>query len=339
MTDWKRAGELADAHRVQRLLASRYQNAAKITVRSRAIRFLASVQPTCVLDAWGGGMSAEELVRYGLAVLSVDNGGDFANVGVSRSRGFRALRIAGEEGGYRTAVGALSSHADAADAAFLDFMGHWGRDVARTVWSCRHMKALVVTLMPERVPVGRQSLTRDEWATIYKALLVRSSGMRVVWTHEYRRTSGLPAFVFALRAPATAARRTCSRQGCGANVLGHPNRRYCTVTCREAVHKARRSLAEVEAARERRSATRTRDRARENLMERLRRRDDPDHAPRRSAAHKRWREKDIDAARERERAAAREYYAAHREERLAYAREYKQRKRTLRRAAELSAAA
>ena len=73
-TDWRAAGIKADAHRVISEIRSSYTARPKEAVRVRAIKFLASRQPDRVLDAWGGGLSADLLVGAGLRVLSVDDG-------------------------------------------------------------------------------------------------------------------------------------------------------------------------------------------------------------------------------------------------------------------------
>lgn len=228
MTDWHAAGRLADAHRTMRLIANRYDNPAKRRVRDRALRFLAGARPALMLDAWGGGLSAAQAAEMGLEVLSVDDGRSFADYGVTKERGRRALEIAGREHGYRTAFGALESHAGRCDAAFLDFCGHWSPSMQRVIRACAHMKALVVTVMPERTPLGR--LSSMDWQIAMRALIESHSGMRTQWVNPYERSSGLSALCIALRAVGRAI--SCARQGC-ANPLPNTYRhtRYCSREC------------------------------------------------------------------------------------------------------------
>ncbi len=248
MTDWKAAGEKADAHRVVNLLRGPYKREEKAEQRDRTVAFLAHRKPTKVLDAWGGGSSADALVAAGLSVLSVDDGRSFVDCGVTRRRGMRAMTIAGQEGGYETAVGSLQSHAASCDAAFLDFIGFWSREVERTVRSCSHMKALVVTLMADRMAAG--SLTPSSWMIAYQALLESHSGMRVRWRYRYRRASGLSAIVFAL-APGGSRAIVCGLEGCDLPVIGGAKAMYCS-----ARHKRRADY--IRNADKKRSHARTR---------------------------------------------------------------------------------
>ena len=87
MTDWKAAGELADAHRVTRLLSSQFDTIAKHRVRNDVARFFRTAKADRVLDGWGGGASAKLMTEAGLTVLSVDDGRAFASEGVTKPRG------------------------------------------------------------------------------------------------------------------------------------------------------------------------------------------------------------------------------------------------------------
>lgn len=228
MTDWKAAGLKADAHRVIGLLTAPYSGAPKAKVRDRAIRFLVAQQPKLVLDAWGGGMSADAQVAAGLSVLSVDDGRSFREQGISPARGLRAMTIAGEEGGYRTASGRLAKHASECDAAFLDFCGQWSPEVARTIRACAHMSAIAVTIMPERTPLGR--LSPADWLIAYRALLTAHSGMSVRWAERYTRSaSGQGAMVFALVRVSASVPRECPQ--CGDPNLRRWGAKYCSDTC------------------------------------------------------------------------------------------------------------
>lgn len=226
MTDWKRAGEVADAHRVRNSFRAAYQSGAKRRARARAIRYLKRRGAGKVLDLWGGGESATALVAAGLNVLSVDDGRQAPSISASRMR--RALAINGATGGYETAFGSAWRFAAAADAAFLDFCGHWSREVERTVRACRHMTALVVTLMPERADIG--SMSRPMWAVAYAALLEASSGLHIEWQFHYRRSeSGQWAIVFGLRR--LGQRPDACVCGCGLPVTGSNRRKYATASC------------------------------------------------------------------------------------------------------------
>lgn len=268
-TDWRAAGIKADAHRVVAEIRSGYTARPKELVRARAIKFLAGRSPDLVLDAWGGGLSAEQMTDAGLRVLSVDDGRFFANVDVSKARGFRAMQIAGEERGYQTARGSLREHAHAADAAFLDFCGHWSSEVERTVRACAHMKAVVVTLMPERMALG--SLSAQSWSVAYRALLETHSGMRVRWHVRYVRSdSGLTALVYALdRSPARAGVVTCALSGCDLAPWGGAKSKFCSIA-----HKQKhRYMLDADRARSRARDRRAADPDKFREMERQRRAD------------------------------------------------------------------
>lgn len=230
MTDWT-TGQLADAHRVVGLLRSSFQSKAKTRIRQRALVFLSRWEPELVLDAWGGGQSASDAVAVGLSVLSVDDGRFFAAHGVSKARGFRAMSISGKERGYRTEESSLEKYAAECDAAFLDFCGFWSLEAERTVRACSGMKAIVVTLMADRLAIG-SNLSKASWVIAYRALLESHSGMRVFWHERYLRESGQTAICFALAPGSNSRVIVCQRDGCEEPVGGSAKSRYCSYYCK-----------------------------------------------------------------------------------------------------------
>ena len=168
-----------------------YDSTVKNAVRHWVVTELRAAEPRLVLDLWGGGESARLMAEAGLDVLTVDDG----RSGTSQEE----LEGAGVAEGYRTAWGPAEQYAGWCDAAWLDFCGHWCPEVSRTIRACRHMRLLVVTLMPERTPIADSRLSVDEWTTALAALVSEAAGMRVTAMRRYRRGSGLWALVFFAR--------------------------------------------------------------------------------------------------------------------------------------------
>ena len=199
MTDWRAAGQLADAHRVRDLARAAYGSSGKTYARSCAVRFMRTHSRGVVLDLWGGGTSADALTDTGLDVLSVEDGRWLkSGLGISGIRAKRALAQSGKEGGYRTDWGPAAKYARDCDAAFYDLCGHWCPDVRRLLQASSHMTAIAITLMPERVAIGK-NLTPSEWRVAYGALLkacLHTFSMRAYRT--YRRDDGQRVFVFHL---------------------------------------------------------------------------------------------------------------------------------------------
>lgn len=239
--DWRAAGRKADAHRVQRLMRGNYLSWDKDVVRRKVLRSLLTVKPSLVLDLNGGGGSAEALTAAGLNVLSVEDGRGFKAIGVTKPRGRRAFEIWAAEGGYRSAWGRAADVASQGDAAFWDFMGHWSPEVRRTLIASRHMKAIAVTLMPERVSIGER-LSSREWVTAYTALLESTTGMKVRWSHVYLRTSGRQATVFFLRPARRSGIRSCV--DCSEPIRAWSGARYCD-ECRRARRNGRTQTPEA----------------------------------------------------------------------------------------------
>jgi hypothetical protein len=160
MTDWTAAGrkawetrQLNDAHRVRDLYRAAFGGIPKSAARGRAIDVLKRAGGTVVLDLWGGGLSALELMAAGFRVIAVDDGSmplvDGDGRSVSNVRKMRALRVTAEEGGYEWRWGKAAKFMAEADCALLDFCGPLSSEVYRTIEAVRHMKAAIVTLMTD----------------------------------------------------------------------------------------------------------------------------------------------------------------------------------------------
>lgn len=213
MTDWQEAGRKADAHRIRNLYRAMFDDDRKDVVRWMAVEAFKKVGGRRCLDLWGGGLSAVELLNAGLDVISVDNGTmqltDRGNR-VSAMRKRRALEVTAEEDGYSARWGPVAKYAQEADVAFLDFCGPWSRDVRRAIEACRHMKAIVVTLMTDHEMVTGAT-TQAERRMAYEAFLRLATqlGSRhkgasgepfavVRRLCEYRRANGQPVWVYLL---------------------------------------------------------------------------------------------------------------------------------------------
>jgi hypothetical protein len=198
--DHKAAGQKADATIIANLVRDNYSNPAKDAIRRWVTLELLAVQPTLVLDLWGGGRSAEELTAAGLSVLSIDDGRGFP-AEIAKPRIKRALTIKAEVGGYRSAWGSAAKYAPECDAAWIDFMGHLCGDTIRILRACRHMKALAITLMPARM-AGVQNLPIDTWAAMYRAAIEYHTGMKMRhMVRRYRREGGQWALVLWMQIP------------------------------------------------------------------------------------------------------------------------------------------
>lgn len=211
MTDWPEAGRKADAHRVRDLYRGSFGSDAKTIARSRVIEAMRAADVTTVLDLWGGGMSAAELVRAGFRVISVDDGSMVLtdkDQPVSRSRKRRALEYAALEDGYEARFGKAETFASEADGAYLDFCGPWTASTRRAVQACRHMKAVVVTLTPDH-DVSTDATSPLEREMAYQLFLKMAwsekprweaitSGGHVRRLLDYRRPRGYAVFVYLL---------------------------------------------------------------------------------------------------------------------------------------------
>jgi hypothetical protein len=255
-------GIRADAHLVQRLMRSNYSSWQKDVVRRKVIRSLAAVTPDLVLDLDGGGRSGEAMVAAGLSVLSVEDGRWAKRLGVAEYRVQRSLEVCCVETGRTPAWGEAVLFAPRADAAFLDFMNHWSEENRQTLIACRHMKAVAVTLMFERLPVG-QKLLNEEWVALYTGLLEWATGMRVRWSHVYLRDRNLKAGVFFLRRENRKRQTPRECATCSVPLVSSAAR-----FCRSCLKSRKRSPESLERDRER-----SRDyyeRNREQLLERQR---------------------------------------------------------------------
>lgn len=207
--DWIEAGRKADAHRVRSLFRQTFDGEAKGVARGRIVEVLRASDGICVLDLWGGGRSADYFVGAGFNVISVENGNlKVADQGhlVSPSRKRRAFERAAEEGGYEGRWGDAADFAHEADVAFLDFCGPWSINVRKTVEACRHMKAVVVTLMAGH-DINSGSTTEAERIVAYQAFLKlafagpkRQDQVRQPCRLlcKYKGRAGQPVYVFLL---------------------------------------------------------------------------------------------------------------------------------------------
>lgn len=223
MTNWSEAGrkawatrQLNDAHRVRDLYRAAFGGMPKGAARSRAIEVLKAAGGTTVLDLWGGGMSAEELIATGFRVLTVEDGSmtisdDHGIVSAKRKR--RALTNAASEGGYEARWGKAAKVAAEADCALLDFCGPWSKEVYRTIAACRHMKAIVVTLMTDH-DIATDATDQAVRRVMYEAAMRLATMAPSRKTHgglwrntgwhstrllcTYRRTGRQPVWLFLL---------------------------------------------------------------------------------------------------------------------------------------------
>jgi len=200
-------GQKADATIVANAVRDRYSNPAKDAIRSWVIAELKVAEPTLVLDLWGGGRSADEMTAAGLAVLSVDDGRGFADHGITKVRARRALEIKAEAGGYRAGWGSVARYAAECDAAWLDFMGHLCGATVRVLTACRRMKAVAITLMPDRM-AGVTNLPVEAWTVAYRSIIEHYTGLRVRHIpRKYRREGGQWVLIFLARAPTSGEER------------------------------------------------------------------------------------------------------------------------------------
>ena len=204
MTDWRLAGQKADATRISTVLRSHFGGDNKQVVRDTVVDYLSARGVERPIDLWGGGLSAELMVKASMRPIVIDDGRAASLVSedlgqkVSRERFLRAMRLSGEIAGYETRSGPIVKHAPDADGAFLDLCGHWSPQVERALRHCRHMKALAITLMPERTPLGRLSIAN--WQVAYTALLKDATWMVPDMIRSYVRNGyGQRAMVFLLR--------------------------------------------------------------------------------------------------------------------------------------------
>lgn len=199
-----------DARAVRDLYRDAFASPAKAVARRRAITTLKAAGVTTVLDLWGGGTSALELVAAGFRVISVDNGSmalkDAAGSEVSMTLKRRALELAGREGGYETRWGQVAKFAHEADGALLDFCGPWSIAVRQSVAACRNHKAVIVTLMTDH-DISTDATTQNDRLAMYKAVLKyhASDGSAASIVAQpcrllchYKRPGGQPVWVFLL---------------------------------------------------------------------------------------------------------------------------------------------
>lgn len=197
-----------DARAVRDLYRDAFASPAKAVARRRAITTLKAAGVRTVVELWGGGTSALELVAAGFRVISVDNGSmkltDAAGVEVKAARKRRALALAGIEGGYETRWGSVAKFAHEADGALLDFCGPWSQAVRESVIASRHMLAVVVTLMTDH-DISTEATTQNDRLAMYKAVLkyhasdgsakgIVAQPCRLLC--HYKRPGGQPVWVF-----------------------------------------------------------------------------------------------------------------------------------------------
>lgn len=211
MTDWQRAGQVADAHRVANLAKAFYDNPAKNHIRDWVIAEIKSAGATTVADLWGGGESALALTEAGLSVISVDDGRGFKELGVSKVRARRALAICAEEGGYRGEWGGLLDILPECDAAWLDFCGQWTAFTGEVLSACRHHRIVAITLMPERSEIAEGRLPLEQWIMAIEGMAEGCSWLRVRSTKRYQRKSGQWALVTLLSWVGSRSRKAAIR--------------------------------------------------------------------------------------------------------------------------------
>lgn len=214
MTDWKAAGHLADAHRVQNLYRKSFSSDAKSIARGRVTSALRSAGVSVVLDLWGGGSSAEDLVGLGFRVIAVENGSmriEDKGRPVSNARKRRALAVAGTEGGYQTFWGspqdALAAFPEI-DGAYLDFCGPWTPSTRSAVIASRSLRCIAVTLAPDHdTSTGASNAHERQMA--YQLFLKMAWADRPRWESmtagghvrrllDYRRPTGISVFLYLL---------------------------------------------------------------------------------------------------------------------------------------------
>lgn len=211
MVDWREAGRKADAHRIRNLYRAGFGLAPKGIARGRIVEALKAAGGTTVIDLWGGGLSAKAFVAAGFRVISVDDGRTkIIDNGkpVSTARKRRALEHTAAEDGYEWRWGDVSEFAHEADVAFLDLCGPPSAEQRRAVEACRHMKAVVVTLV-----VAHDALTggldSHEREMVYQLLLKMEWAERPRWKYmatggsvrrltDYRSGGNQSVFVFLL---------------------------------------------------------------------------------------------------------------------------------------------
>lgn len=212
VTDWREAGLKADAHRVRDLYRAAFNSESKLIARGRVIEALRAAGVTTVLDLWGGGGSAEQLVAAGFRVIAVENGSmeiDDRGQLVSRTRKRRALEYAAREGGYEARWGSVETFASEADGAYLDFCGPWSVGARRAVTASRHMKAVAVTLTPDH-DLASGAASSHERQMAYQLFLKMAWSERPRWEYmssgggtvrrllDYRRSRGYSVFLYLL---------------------------------------------------------------------------------------------------------------------------------------------
>lgn len=217
MTNWSEAGRKAwatrqrnDALHVLSLYRRAFGGTPKGAARSRAIEVLKRSGGTVVLDLWGGGLSALELMAAGFRVIAVEDGSlpliDEEGRVVSAARKKRALIAAALGGGYEWRWGKASKFASDADCALLDFCGPWSREVKRTIQASRHMKTVVLTLMTDH-EIATGATDQTERLAAYQSFMRLAFGVSlnpfnrhgtVKLLGAYRRPRGQPVWIFAL---------------------------------------------------------------------------------------------------------------------------------------------
>lgn len=255
--------DVLEAFDVQAILRDPYVGPDKLMVRRNAVYRLMDEGATTVLDLWGGGISADLLVQRGATVIAVESGKNLPD-GLERAQVRDAVETLARYVPYDLRWSSAEAAAGLCDAAFIDLCGQWSPATRRLLERCRHMKAIAVTLMPERTPLGR--LTVRDWYTALTALLVDATGMNLASARLYRRRSGLPAMVFVMTPGAQA-----KTYAAYANTIRRDKARDAE---RTAEHRAKK--AEAKARRLERPDARDRDRAYRRLYQRTRSATDPE---------------------------------------------------------------
>lgn len=154
---------------------------AKDAIRTWIVAELKAIQPTRVADLWGGGASAAVMAAAGLNVISVDDGRAIAR---------DEMQAAGIRDGYATHLGRVEDVLAECDAAWLDFCGQWCPEYGRILDQCRHLQALLVTVMGERTPITDSRISPQDWCYAIEGMIVGHTEMRVHVTRKYQRPAG-----------------------------------------------------------------------------------------------------------------------------------------------------
>jgi predicted nucleic acid-binding Zn ribbon protein len=194
-------GIRADATKVIAAYRRSFVGMGKTLARRRVVEAFHAAGATVVLDLWGGGLSARELIAAGFKVVCVESGSMELEIGgrtVSAVRKRRAFEIDAMDAGFipfwGSAAAALAAFPDI-DAAFLDYCGPWSGPARETIHAARHLKIVTVTLMPHHdISTGATSIQERQlayqlflkmaWAKAPRWGYMSSSGCRILTDYD-----------------------------------------------------------------------------------------------------------------------------------------------------------